>query len=222
MTQPTVVVFDVNETLSDLRPLRHRFTDLGAPAHLARLWFTAVLREGIGLAAAGTSERFTVIGADVLRELLDGRPLDRDMDAAIEHVLSGFTSLPTHPDVPAGVRALRAAGYRLVTLSNGSASIAETLLTSAGVGEEFEAFLSVDDAGVWKPAAPAYRYAAEYCEVPLERMLLVAVHPWDLNGAARAGMTTAWLNRSGARYPVHCAAPTRVAGSLTELADTLG
>ena len=34
MTGPTVVAFDVNETLSDMEPLRARFADIGAPEHL--------------------------------------------------------------------------------------------------------------------------------------------------------------------------------------------
>ncbi len=34
-----VLVFDVNETLSDMGPLRTRFEDIGAPAHLLPLWF---------------------------------------------------------------------------------------------------------------------------------------------------------------------------------------
>ena len=31
--------------------------------------------------------------------------------------------------------------------------------------------------------------------------MLVAVHPWDIDGASRAGLVTAWLNRSGGPYP---------------------
>jgi FMN phosphatase YigB (HAD superfamily) len=60
---------------------------------------------------------------------------------------TGFTQLPVHPDVPDGVRALRASGRRLVTLSNGSAQVAEKLLSGAGIRDEFEHLLSVEDAG---------------------------------------------------------------------------
>ncbi len=31
--------------------------------------------------------------------------------------------------------------------------------------------------------------------------MLVAVHPWDIDGAARAGLATAWINRNGGVYP---------------------
>jgi 2-haloacid dehalogenase len=163
--RPLVVVFDVNETLSDLRPLARRFADVGAPPHLLRVWFAGVLRDGFALTAAGAGERFAVLAADGLRGVLHGLPLDRDVDAAVEHVLAGFAALGVHPDVPDGVRALRAAGCRLVTLSNGSVDVAERLLVGAGVRAEFARLLSVEDAGVWKPARGAYRYAAQVCGV---------------------------------------------------------
>lgn len=43
----TTVVFDVNETLSDLTPMGARFAALGAPEGLGPLWFAATLREGM-------------------------------------------------------------------------------------------------------------------------------------------------------------------------------
>ncbi|MDQ2724523.1 MAG: haloacid dehalogenase type II, partial [Actinomycetota bacterium] len=176
--QLSVVVFDVNETLSDLEPLSARFADLGVPETMARLWFTSVLRDGLALAATGSAQPFAQIGAETLRSLLMPLSIDRDIDAAIDHVLGGFMALSVHPDVPAGVRALRAAGLRLVTLSNGAAAVAEALLGSAGLRPEFDQILSVEDAGVWKPAPDAYRYAGRRCDTAMADMLLVAVHPW--------------------------------------------
>ncbi|HEY4615022.1 MAG TPA: HAD hydrolase-like protein, partial [Citricoccus sp.] len=77
------------------------------------------------------------------------------------------------------------------------------------------------DAGVWKPHSGAYQYAAQRCEVPEDQMLLVAVHPWDIHGAARAGLRTAWLNRTGADYPSYYARPEITVTSLPELATAL-
>jgi 2-haloacid dehalogenase len=220
VSAPAVVVFDVNETLSDLRPLGERFAELGVPEHVAQQWFAAVLRDGFALTAAGATARFADLGAELLRTMLPELGV-RDLDAAVEHVLSGFTSLDVHPDVAPGVRALRAAGIRLVTLSNGSASVAEGLLDRAGIRGELEALLSVEEAGVWKPAAGAYRFAAQRCGVALEEMLLVAVHPWDVDGASRAGMSTAWLDRTGRHYPSYASEPTHHVRSLEELASVL-
>lgn len=220
--RPDVLVFDVNETLSDMSAMRARFSDVGAPEHLAALWFATLLRDGFALAAAGSSERFAVLADGVLRSVLAGLDPDRDVDGAVEHVMSGFGQLDVHPDVPDGLRRLRAGGARLVTLSNGGTSVTEGLLTRAGVRDELEAVLSVEDAGVWKPDPGSYRYAATTCGTDLAAMMLVAVHPWDCDGAARAGMRSAWVNRTGATYPSYFTPPEVEATSLATLADAVG
>jgi 2-haloacid dehalogenase len=219
--RPSVVVFDVNETLSDMTPMAERFAEVGLPRHLAATWFASVLRDGFGLAATGTLVPFAQIASGVLRPLLVDAGI-ADVDGATSTVMSGFTSLSVHPDVPDGVRALRAAGLRLVTLSNGSASVAEGLLERAGLADQFERLLSVEDAGIWKPARGSYEYASQVLETPLESMLLVAVHPWDTDGAARAGMRSAWVNRGGTPYPDHYTPPTMTVSGLQDLAQQLG
>jgi 2-haloacid dehalogenase len=52
-------------------------------------------------------------------------------------------------------------------------------------------------------------------------MMLVAVHPWDIHGAAKAGLKTAWLNRAGADYPSYFQSPDVTVGALTELPAAL-
>lgn len=216
--RPTVVVFDVNETLSDMAPMAVLFAEVGAPEQLAMPWFAMpwfamLLPDGFALTAAGTTERFSRLGRGALRLLLlKSATLNRDLDAAVEYIMGGFMSLPLHSDVPDGVRVLRRAGLWLATLTNGSTAVAEQLFATAGIREEFEALLSVEDVGVWKPARGAYEYAARVCGTDLDDMLLVAVHPWDIDGASRAGMCTAWVNRGGGPYPDYftgrfCASP---------------
>jgi 2-haloacid dehalogenase len=218
---PEVVVFDVNETLSDMAPLAGRFSEVGAPAALAELWFAALLRDGFARTAAGESERFAVLAESGLQVVLHGLELDRPLNAAVAHILDGFAALSVHPDVPDGVRALKARGLRLVTMSNGAAAVAEKLLDAAGLRGEFEHVLSVEDAGVWKPAPGSYGYVAGVCGVAPADLLMVAVHPWDLDGAARAGLRTAWIDRTGAPYPGWCRTPDHVVPSLDRLADVL-
>lgn len=219
---PQVVVFDVNETLSDMAPLADRFAELGAPPALARLWFAAILRDGFARTAAGESERFAVLTESALRVVLHGIELDRPVNDAVAHVLDGFAALTVHADVPKGVRALRARGLRLVTMSNGAAAVAEKLLGDARLRGEFDHVLSVEDAGVWKPAPGSYGYVAEVCEVAPGDLLMVAVHPWDLDGAARAGLRTAWIDRTGGPYPGWCRTPDYVVPRLDRLAAALG
>jgi 2-haloacid dehalogenase len=199
---PTLIVLDVNETLSDMSPLASAFEDVGAPRAAAPLWFATTLRDGFALGMAGQNPPFLELAKDVLRTVLAPYVADEQQrDAAVQSVLDAFAELDTHPDVPDALRDLREAGIRLVTLSNGSARVAETLLGRAGLSEVVEQLLSVEDAPAWKPDPRAYEYALQRTGVAAERAMLVATHPWDVDGAARAGLRTAWVNRSGIGYP---------------------
>lgn len=218
---PAVMLFDVNETLSDMSAMSKRFVDVGAPAHLAATWFASLLRDGFALTAAGSTAPFAQLGVGVLHVSLRGLALNRTVDEAVDHIMAGFGELSVHEDVRDGIPALAALGTRLVTLSNGGAAVAQSLFERAGIGEHFERLLSVEDAGVWKPAPGSYAYAAQECGVEPMDMMLVAVHPWDIDGAHRAGLGTAWINRSGATYPDYFTGPTLEATSVSHLAQLL-
>ncbi len=216
-----MIIFDVNETLSDMSSMSTRFDDVGAPAYLAATWFASLLRDGFALTVTDDSGAFADLAAESLRVGLHDQPLNRELEEAVSYVMEGFARLPVHADVQEGIEALRDLGIRLVTLSNGSASVAEALFGRAGIAEHFERLLTVEDAGRWKPAPQAYQYALGQCGVDAADAMLVAVHPWDIDGASRAGLVTAWLDRSGGHYPTYFRAPKLRARSLADLAQQL-
>ncbi|MBC7680529.1 MAG: haloacid dehalogenase type II [Pseudorhodobacter sp.] len=217
-----LVVLDVNETLSDLEPLRARFTSVGAPAHLLEIWFAGTLRDGFALAASGSARPFPEVGSTVLAGLLSHvTSLTVPAEQAAAEVMEGIAALDVHPDVPAGLRVLADAGVRVVTLTNGSLPQSEQLLERAGVAELVERRLSVDDAGRWKPHPDAYRYAADQCGVRVERCAMVAVHPWDLHGAASVGMTCGWIDRQGTPWPAIFERPAVTGATLFDVARGL-
>jgi 2-haloacid dehalogenase len=217
---PRVMVFDVNETLSDMSAMAQRFIDVSAPGHLAATWFASLLRDGFALTATGANPSFAELGAEALRVSLTGRV--SDIPSAVDHIMSGFTSLQVHPDVAEGIQNLHRLGISLVTLSNGSSSVAQGLLDRSGLTQYFDRLLSVEEAPLWKPAAAAYSFALKACGCDASEAMLVAVHPWDVHGAEQAGLATAWLNRTGARYPSYFSAPGIEAVSLVDLAAQLG
>ena len=218
--RPSALLFDVNETLSDLSPMGDCFAEVGLPPHLAATWFAGLLRDGFAVTVTGRQASFREIGADVLRGLAantDGI----DVDAAIERVFAAFMTLDLHPDVVEGLRALGSTGVRMATLTNGAAAVPESLLARAGVDDVMERFLSVDDAGIWKPHPDAYGYAVRAMDVEASAAMLVASHPWDIDGAARAGLATAFVNRAGRPYPRHFERADVEVESLPELAAHL-
>jgi 2-haloacid dehalogenase len=215
--RPELVVLDVNETLSDLSPLAGAFTEVGLDGHAVDAWFAGVLRDAFALTVLGENPSFAEIGGASLRVRLAAAG-SSDPEAGAQRVMDRFAHLDPHPDVVPGLRAIAAGGSRIVTLSNGSAAVARALLEDTAAGAVIEDYLTVADAGAWKPAGRAYEHALATTSVPAARAMLVAVHPWDIAGARRAGLRTAWINRSGAGYPDHFAPADVEASSLVELA----
>lgn len=222
MARPALVLFDVNETLSELQPLRGRFEEVGAPGDLLDAWFAGTVRDGLALTAAGGYADFRTVALGVLHGQLEQvETLLGDPGEAAEHIVSGFTELDVHPDVEEGIRKLADSGVRMATLSNGSAEVAQKLLERAGLAELVERLLSVDAVRRWKPAPEPYLYAAQELGVAPGECTLVAVHPWDVDGAKRAGLRGAWLDRKRGRYPGFFEAPDVSGETLGALADAL-
>jgi 2-haloacid dehalogenase len=215
-------VLDVNETLSDLSPLTAAFERVGLAGAEVEAWFAGVLRDGFALASGAENPDFTELASESLRlRLLPVSGSDAEVDRAVDEVMVTFRSADVHPDVVPGLHALSAAGVRLVTLSNGASSVAEELLARAGVLDLVERRLSAADARAWKPHASAYVETLEACGVRAADAMLVAVHPWDIHGAARVGLRTGWVDRRGTRYPAYFRAPEVTASGLDTLAAAL-
>lgn len=221
---PDLVLLDVNETLSDTSALGAVLAGLGAPEHLGPTWFASVLRDGFALTVAGAPAPFAAVAAAAARSLLAARLAPSALDEAVERLVGALGTLPLHPDVAPGLAALAGAGVRLVALTNGSADVASGLLEQGGVREHLEDVLSVQGFGdgAWKPAASTYTGACSVLGVDAGAAVLVAVHPWDVDGAARAGLRTAWVDRSSsATWPAVFTPPGLTVGGIDGLADAL-
>jgi 2-haloacid dehalogenase len=184
----------VVETLFPLGLLGERLSRAGQSPDLLPVWFGQLLRDAFALTASGGYRPFAEVAIAALRTLA---PLSED---SAREVVGGFAGLDSHPEVAEAMQTLRAAEVRIITLTNGSAGTTSTLLERAGVRDLVEHVMSVDAVRRWKPAPEPYRHAAEVCDVPPERMALVAAHGWDLHGAHSAGLLTGWVNRSDGQW----------------------
>jgi 2-haloacid dehalogenase len=219
--QQSVIVLDVNETLSDLRPLAERFAEVGAGPGASDAWFAATLRDGFALSIADARPVFDDVAREAARMLLSRCPLDRPLVAAVQFVMDGIKDLPLHPDVGPALRRFSAHGFRTVTLSNGPTSLAHRLLERDGLLEHVEQLFSVEEQTAWKPAPAAYGYAAAQLGVAPWDMVLAACHPWDVDGAIRAGLRGVWVNRADSIYPGTFTPPTATVTDLTQLVDVV-
>lgn len=218
--QSASIIFDVNETLSDLASVADAFESVGAAKLLASAWFASVLRDGFALTTSGSDARFEDIARTNARDLLRAVTVDAELEDAVDCVMTAFAHVPAHPDVASGLHALHAAGCRLFTLSNGPTSTAERLLREAGALESMEKLLTVEGHTQWKPARASYLRAAERIGTGAP-IYLAAVHPWDIHGASQAGISTIWINRLNRQYPPHFRPPTLTVATVGEIETNL-
>lgn len=215
----STVLLDVNETLTDLRPLETWMLEHGLPAGSAAAWLSAVLRDGFAASLSGVPARFGALGGTALRDLAGSSGLDdAAADALVEQLPTTIAALPAHDDVAPGIRRLIETGHGVATLTNGATRVAQSLLESLGLAGQGIATLSVDNTRTWKPHSEAYLGACDRLGAVPEQTALVACHPWDILGAQRAGLVGIWLPR-GRRWPDGYPEPQRTIASLTELVD---
>lgn len=192
---PDVIAFDVIETLFSLRSLDPLVAAAGGEPSTLELWFRRLLGDGLALTAAGDYRSFS----DVAKAALHG-VLPHAHEADLGAVLAGLTALDAHPDsAPAMGRAVQ--GARVIVVTNGSARSTQKLLERGGLDAFVEEVVSVSDVKAWKPAAAPYLHAASVAGVPPEALAIATVHPWDVHGARKAGLTTGWCDRTGLHYP---------------------
>lgn len=221
MTRPGVIFFDVNETLLDLTPVKASVGKaLGGRAQLVPLWFTTMLQYSLVATVGDRYSDFGEIAVACLRMVAAGRGIDLD-EAAARKAVAPIRCLPPHPDVAPALERLGNAGYRLFTLTNSSASALAEQLKNAGLENLFEAALSVETVGLYKPHVHVYRWAARTAGVDVSECLLVAAHGWDVAGAAWAGMRSAFVARPGQQTFPLGPTPELEVPSFNELADRL-
>jgi 2-haloacid dehalogenase len=178
----TVIAFDVNETLLDLRALD---PPLGGTETRKR-WFAQMLQIAFVGGLTGNYVDFSTAQRAALEMLgLSGG----------DEVLAQMRRLPAHPDVEPALD--RLAGFTLVALTNSPLDVANAQLEFAGIADRFDAILSADQVRALKPRAEAYQLVASTLDVPLGDVRLVAAHGWDVAGALAAGCRAAFVRRPG-------------------------
>jgi 2-haloacid dehalogenase len=122
-------------------------------------------------------------------------------------LLKNFSRLGVWPDVPPALSKLRDAGIRTCILSNLSEGLLASNLEQSGLASQFDAVLSTDRVGRYKPAPAAYAMGPQAFGLPIAEIGFAAFGGWDAVGATWFGFPTVWVNRSGAAREWLDAAP---------------
>ena len=217
---PRVLLFDVNETLLDLRALDPAFERVFGEAGARQAWFGQLLQSALLATVTDAYADFGTIARAALGMIAPRRGVALTADDQAE-ILGGIRTLPPYPEVRQSLERLRGAGMRLAALTNSTAAVAEAQLANAGLRDLFEQALSADAVRRLKPAPEAYRMAADLLGVAVGDVRLVAAHSWDVAGALRAGCAAAFVARPGMVLDPLAPVPDVVGADLREVADRL-
>jgi 2-haloacid dehalogenase len=213
----TILAFDVNETLLDLRALDPHFQRLFGDAALRPPWFAQMLQLAFVGTITGQYVDFTTAQHAALQMLAVRRGLALDQGDA-EMIVGAMSKLPAYPEVKAALTDLTGAGYRLAALTNSVKNVAEAQLTNAGLRECLEQVLSADQVKRLKPAPEPYRLVAEQFGVNIGDVRLIAAHAWDVAGALAAGCRAAFISRPGMVLSPLGAQPDIIAHDILDFA----
>jgi 2-haloacid dehalogenase len=193
---PSICVFDVNETLLDIEFIAPVFQRLFGDRQVLREWFAQLILYSGAITLSGPYTTFFTLGQGVLKMLgTIHRVSVRESD--VDELRTRMLTMPVHPDVPAGLKQLKDANFRLVTLTNSPPDPETSPLRHAGIDGWFEKSFSIDRVRRFKPAPQVYHMVAEELDVPLSAICMVAAHVWDTIGAQSVGCSGALIARPG-------------------------
>jgi 2-haloacid dehalogenase len=215
-----ICVFDAYGTLFDVdAAARQSAVPRDLWPRLAAEWRRKQLEYTWLRTVAGAHVDFWQVTQDALDWALELLALD---DPALRaELLALYRRLAPYPEVPAVLAQLRAQGVRLAILSNGARGMLADAVSSAGFEGVFDAVLSVDSVGAYKPAPAVYDLVgAEFGCAPRD-VLFISANGWDICSGAAYGFRTLWLNRAGAPRDRLHGAPQAEARDMSALPQHL-
>ena len=138
---------------------------------------------------------------------------------AVREFMKVYMDLQPYDDAIEGLLSL-GGRYKLVALSNGEQWYLEKLLGN-NVPVEFDAIISVDQVGAFKPAPGIYRKAVQRLGCEPGEIMMVAAHAFDILGAQACGFRAAYVNRYKLPTEDSDYQPDIIVDDFVELAERL-
>jgi 2-haloacid dehalogenase len=190
-------VFDAYGTLFDIHSPTARVADrLGDKAQaISDLWRAKQLQYSLLRSLMHVHADFWQVTGDALDYALAVFEVpDPDLR---ERLMELYLSLDAYRDAVPALEQLAGDDRRCAILSNGAPAMLQASVENAGLAQLLEAVISVEDAGIYKPAPQVYQLAIDRMGVAKENICFVSSNAWDVAGAAQFGLQVAHLNRFG-------------------------
>mgnify|MGYP005847572667 CR=1 FL=1 len=209
------MIFDVNENLLDLTPMRIRINQLLGSTEAFDQWFPKLIQFSMVETLSGSYSDFGQIGAATLE--MTAQSFKKSISKKdIKSTLAIITQLDPHPEVLESLKVLKKDGFRLVALTNGGKVTLQKQMKYSGLITQFDALYSIESVKKFKPHPDAYQHVLKTENCQPEDAMLIAVHAWDVVGAQSMGLQTAFIQRPGKYTYPNSKEPTLRAQNLNE------
>jgi 2-haloacid dehalogenase len=106
-----------------------------------------------------------------------------------------YLRIAAYPEVKKTLCRLKASGLKLAILSNGTPTMLSSAVDNASLGGMFDAVLSVEEVGVFKPHSSVYQLAVDRLAVAPNQICFISSNGWDAFSAKAFGFHVLWCNR---------------------------
>lgn len=139
-----------------------------------------------------------------------------------DRLMALYLALDAFPEVSDLLRRLKGADLRLAILSNGTPRMLDAVVSNATLDGLFDAVLSIEEVGIYKPDRKVYQLAVDRLGIPKENICFLSSNAWDAYAASAFGMQVVWCNRYGQRRERLPGSPNDEIKSLAELPALIG
>ncbi len=214
-----VLAFDIYGTLINTHGVVSRLQEfIGDEAQtFSNLWRDKQLEYSFRRGLMGSYQHFGICTSQALEYT------DQFLNTGLsqEHktsLLAEYRVLPAFTDVVESLTTLKAARHQLYAFSNGTTDAVEGLLNNACIRDLFNGVVSVDPLQTFKPNPDVYTHMVKTGGASALETWLISSNPFDVIGAATAGMRTAWVQRSKSTiFDPWGVEPTTTVATLSEL-----
>ena len=215
-------VFDAYGTLVDFNSAAERCRDvLGAMAdELSALWRTKQLQYTWLRGLMAKHKNFWEVTGDALDFSMETLALD-DADLR-KRLMDCYMNIEAFSEVPGVLKKLKEAGIKTAILSNGTPQMLQGAVEATGTADLFDALISVEEVGVYKPHPSVYDLPGQHLGVAPGQISFQSSNAWDAVAAGTFGMNVVWINRYGQRPERLTYEPDVTGKSLDDLLPVLG
>ena len=195
--RPSVLVFDVNETLIDIVALEPQFERMFGDRGVFREWFGQLVMYSMTVTLSDNYIDFFSLGQAVLRMTADVHrvPITDDDVRALG---TGMRTMPAHPDVADGFEGAERSGLSPCHPDEFTAEPERARRRwSTPASQTTSRGSSASTRLVSQAVCPAIHDVAAELGVAPSACMMVAAHVWDPIGAQAAGFSGALITRPG-------------------------